>query len=395
MGNSTFHGIINGNAINVAGDLGMDHAKFLGDVLLNRASINGRFDAQTSTFLNRVSGEALSVGGNLDIGSQAAFGGEVDLVGAKVAGILNARGASAALMNFSGVVAQELLVSGLGWWCLGGTPPVGATISGPPSSLTTPTHWRLGDPSWRKARCDGDLATSPMLILRNAHVDAFQDSADAWPPFLDLEGFRYDRLGGVFGGIDSGRNDMRQRSAEEWVDWLSRDRTFSTQPYTQLSSVFAAGGHRATADDIQIAGRERERCEAWKQGRPGSWLWQTILSGAVGYGIGLYTFRVLWWIGGLTVLGAVVLWNSPNARARWYPPHRRPFGIFCLLAASLHRLLPIVTLSKEFQEFFDNPPANPPNLKPWQVAYFAGHALFGWAFGLILLAAMSGLTQNR
>jgi hypothetical protein len=71
------------------------------------------------------------------------------------------------------------------------------------------------------------------MILRNAHVDDFQDSEDAWPPRMDLEGFRYDRLGGFIG---AGSDDMRQRSPEEWTDWLERDPTFSTQPYTELSS---------------------------------------------------------------------------------------------------------------------------------------------------------------
>ena len=67
------------------------------------------------------------------------------------------------------------------------------------------------------------------------------------------------------------------------------------------------------------------------------------------------------------------------------------------LGASVHRLLPIIKLSKEFDDFFDNPSTNadwPRNLKRWQVAYFAVHAIVGWVLGLILLAAMSGLTQK-
>jgi hypothetical protein len=68
------------------------------------------------------------------------------------------------------------------------------------------------------------------------------------------------------------------------------------------------------------------------------------------------------------------------------------------LGASLHRLLPVVELSKEFKDFFDNPqPSNaeePRNLNRWQTAYFAGHAIAGWVLGLFLLAAMSGLTQK-
>jgi hypothetical protein len=232
-----------------------------------------------------------------------------------------------------------------------------------------------------------------MIILRNVHVDAFQDSIDAWPPLIDLEGFRYDRLGGVLGGDSIGRNDMRQRSTEEWTDWIERDRTFSTQPYTQLAAVLLAAGRRNTAEAIQFAGRQRERGEAWGNGDLGSWAWLTVLSSVLGYGIGLYTFRVLWWVGGFTALGAMVLfWWSPNARARWCGPNAWFYGTPWLLAASLHRLLPLVRLSKEFKDFFDNPPANSDwprrNLSPGLAAYFAGHAIIGWALGLFLLAAM-------
>jgi hypothetical protein len=115
-----------------------------------------------------------------------------------------------------------------------------------------------------------------------------------------------------------------------------------------------------------------------------------------GYGIGLYTFRVLWWVLGLTVLGAVVLWHSPYARSR---------GALWRLGASLHRLLPIVELNKEFKDFFDNAPPTypgappnfdrvPPNLNRFQVAFFSWIALMGWILAFFLAAAMSGLTPK-
>jgi hypothetical protein len=203
---------------------------------------------------------------------------------------------------------------------------------------------------------------------------------------MDLEGFHYDRLGGVGG---TGRNDMRTRSSDEWTDWLARDRTFSTQPYTELSSVLAAAGHRDTADAVQLAGRERERDEAcadWS--RFASCMWLTFLSYIAGYGIGIYTFFVLLWVLGLTVLGADVLWYSSNARQQ---------GYWWRFGASLHRLLPIIELSKEFTNFFDNPlpePNQPRNLSRRQTAYFAGHAIAGWVLGFFLIAAMGGIIQK-
>jgi hypothetical protein len=203
---------------------------------------------------------------------------------------------------------------------------------------------------------------------------------------MDLEGFRYDRLGGLQG---VGRDDMRNRSTAEWKDWLARDRVFSTQPYTQLASALAAAGHRDTADAIQLAGRERERgevCSNWD--RPVSCAWLTFLSYVAGYGIGLYTFFVLLWVLGLTVFVADILWYSPNARRQ---------GYWWRVGASLHRLLPIIELSKEFTNFFDNAPPQfdeQPNLTRRQSAYFAVHAIAGWVLGFFLIAAMGGIIQK-
>jgi hypothetical protein len=70
------------------------------------------------------------------------------------------------------------------------------------------------------------------------HADAFQDTADAWPPWVNLEGFHYDALGSQ--GGTGRRDDMRRRLPEEWGDWLARNRVFSTQPYSQLSTVLSA-----------------------------------------------------------------------------------------------------------------------------------------------------------
>src|SRR5262249_52071546 len=153
----------------------------------------------------------------------------------------------------------------------------------------------------RSARCSHtDLTISPMLVLRNAHVDAFQDSPDAWPPSMDLEGFRYERLGSVG---SSERDDMRRRPSEAWADWIERDPVFSSQPYTQLAATLLAAGRRNTAEAIQYVGRERERTQAWAHGDISSWAWLTGLSLAAGYGIGGYTFRVLWWVLVFTVVG--------------------------------------------------------------------------------------------
>jgi hypothetical protein len=340
-----------------------------------------------------------------------SFAGPLTLRGASIGGSLDLAAVRATRIDLSRVVAQELVLEGLGWACAG---------------AAAPATWRLGDAAWRTARCGGAAPAGlagqvasqvpaarvpaaqvppgptsaspptptpapatpvlPTLILRNAHVEALQDGIDSWPPLLDLEGFHYDRLGGAAG---SGREDMTNRQPAQWIDWLARNQPYSEQPYTQLAAVLAASGSRDTAERIQLAGHEQERAQARLRGDVGVYLWLSFLWLVAGYGIGLYTFQVLYCVVIFTVIGAGVLWFSPNARRH---------GPMWLLGASLHRLLPIIELNKEFKDFFDNPPPahayGRPNLSRFQVAFFSGLAIVGWILGFFLLAAMGGLTQR-
>jgi hypothetical protein len=137
-----------------------------------------------------------------------------------------------------------------------------------------------------------------------------------------------------------------------------------------------------------FAGRERERDRAWGDRAFGTWAALSFLSHVTGYGIGYGPFRVLWGVVSLTLLGAIVLWFSPYARSR---------GVFWRLGASLHRLLPIVELNKEFKDFFETRPGDGelrPRLNRFQTAFFSVVALAGWVLSFFLLAAMSGLSPK-
>jgi hypothetical protein len=378
--------------LDVQGGLFMHDTSFAGNVRLVGAKVGGSLEMHTASFSKTLTANRLDVQGGLFMSDHAFFAGDVSLEGAKV-GRLELSSATASkidLSDLSGATGSELRLTGLSWHCRE-TENAGTSKA---SVREGPNKWPLGDPSWRKARCDGSEASLPTLILRNMHIEALQDDSDPWPPVMDLEGLRYDRLGGVGG---AGSADMRRRTPEQWIDWLARDRTFSPQPYNQLATILTAAGRRDTAEAILFAGRERERDETWS--RPGIgfwqwlrhdfplWVWLSFLSAVACYGIGVYTFRVLWWVVGLTLLGASVLWFSPYARQR---------SVAWRLGASLHRLLPIVELSKEFNDFFDNTKESdkPLKLYGWQTAFFSGMALAGWVLGFFLLAAMGGLTQK-
>jgi hypothetical protein len=68
-------------------------------------------------------------------------------------------------------------------------------------------------------------------------------------------------------------------------------------------------------------------------------------------------------------------------------------GIVWCSLASLQQLLPIVELNKEFTDFFNDPLRD--NLGKAQLVFFSIYAVWGWVLGLLLLAAMAGLTQYQ
>lgn len=375
LSGSEFDGDVKGDSLTVGGNTFIDDGATVKGVLrLPAAKLDGVWELSRSEFRGEVFAEGLTVG-HLLFARGARFIGWVDLALAHVGIDADFRDATAGRLDLSGAsVGGELLLGGYfgpTHWICGNAMHVGQPVR----------QWSLNDETWRSAHCG--RGAYPELILRNTHVGALQDSEEAWPPYLDLEGLTYDRLGGSGG---AGATDMRQRAPAAWRNLLERDRTFSPQPYAQLTSVLRAAGHRDIAEAIDYAGRDRERHseQAWSR-----WIWLTFLWAIAGYGVGLHTFRVLWWVLGLTLLGAIVLWRSPVARAH---------GVLWMVAASFHRLMPLVKLNKEFEDFFDNPlpkeGGGAPNLSRLQVAFFSGIALAGWVLTFFLLAALGDITPK-
>ncbi len=372
--------LLNANALQVGGFLAMRNVEFGGPVSLVGANVRRHLDMGGSKIAARQQLNAFS----LQVGSgvlmrDAQFGGEVILVAARVGRDLDLRGSTFHHLDLSGV-----------------------TIGG---------DLRLGGEGSRVMWAPNDDA-GPALALRNAKVGNLQDDEHAWPAGLVLEGFTYTHLGG-FGGV--GAQDMRGREIKWWRRWLARDPVYSTQPYTQLASVLAASGSRDEAASIRFFGRDRERGEtllgcAWLQ-RLGlvtpppiprgcnweGWLGLSALQSFVGYGIGGYTFRALYWAIGLAALGTIILCFAPGVRGALSfkgsggRGPRQHTLVWCF-GASLSHLLPVVSLTPEFTEFFNDPQRQ--RLYSWQQVAFALLALCGWALGLFVVAAFSGLTQN-
>ena len=342
----------------------MSGANVTGNVFMDGATFDGDLDAT-----------ALQVGANLFMGStdqsKASFKG-VSLISAKVAGnvfmngaigtkrinmvfarigdSLDIRGTTLAELDLSGAsIAGELRLRG---------------FKGP----NTPTRWRTAEGEPGK------------LILRNTRIANLTDAQDAWPTkgYLHLDGFTFARLGGFTG--DTGPV-MRARGMDWWDDWIRRDPAYSPTPYEQLAAALVAAGDRAAAEEVRFFGRVRQR-ETEKNWGP--WILSGFLQYAAGFGIGTYTFRVLYWVIGISVLGALYLWKCVPAAYQHGP-------IWCF-GASLSRLLPVIEVNKEFTDFFNDPGRT--RLTSWQSFVFSLIGIVGWVLGAILIAAISGLMQK-
>ena len=353
MNGSIFEDGINANDVRVGGHFLLSQLAIVrrGSVDLTAAKIKGDLNMTGSTFEASINANSLRVGGNLFM-DHSAFAEQPDVVYARVEGSLDIGKAQLPGLNLTGTIINEGL--------------------------------RLGQerqvPTWGK---------NAVLVLRGTRVKILQDSLDgtsrnvcfsqdAWPAKLDLQGFVYDQLGVAF---TDRKEDLRTRDICWYEKWLARDPYFTRQPYRQLAGVLRTLDPDR-ADDVLYAAREREREEAWKEGDYWRAIGLGLLKVTIGYGIGSELFRVMYWVVGFTILGAVILWFSLAARKR---------GLLWCLGASLDHLLPIVELNKEFDDFFNDPKRT--RLSGWQQVFFSFQALVGYLLGIFVAAAIAGITQ--
>jgi hypothetical protein len=361
-----------------AGGLFLSEVKFGGPVDLSDAHVDGQMGTVGASIADKQPFLAERLHVSSFLARLATFGGAIDFAGLIVDGELDLRGSNVRQLYLGGAVVTDLLLGG--------------------AELTL--HWNA---------CDGP---APCLNLRNARVGNLQDDEHAWPDRITLEGFTYTHLGGLGG---EQRQDMRNRPIRWWRKWLNRDPVYSAQPYAQLASVFAAGGNRDGAADIRFFGRDRERSEllrgcTWLQklglaekpddNRPCRWgagLSLSLLQAFVGYGIGNYAFRAVLWALALALVGTVILWFAPGVRGVRPSPSATSRGprqkslVWCI-GASLHQVLPLISINPEFNDFFNDPKRE--RLYPWQHVAFGVLALCGWVLAGFVAAAFSGLIQS-
>jgi hypothetical protein len=322
--------------VNIGGQFTLDNVQSGGELLIDKCRIDDRFGAF-----------------NLQIGSDFVFSDSQD--------------ADQVDMQFAHVGAHTTVLGST----LGQLDLSAATIGG---------DLRLGGLGksvvWKNKT--GQAGT---LILRNTRIGKLMDATDAWPVrgHLQIDGFSFSHLGGFAGDTAS---DMRNRGMKWWDDWARRDPKYSPAPYAQLAAAFTSAGERDAANDARYLGRVREReNEGWL-----AFVWSGFLQWVAGFGIGTYTFRVLYWVIIIAFLGAIYLKTSVKG------VREGNHGFVWCFGASVARLLPAIEINKEFTEFFNDPERK--RFTPWQSFVFSTMGVVGWVLGAILIAAVAGLTQT-
>lgn len=306
-------------------------------VALGGTKVIGHLNMEGSIFEDNVSARTLEIGGHL-IMCNVVSSSKMDLRYTRVMGNLDARGATFSELDLAG-----------------------AHIA---ADLTLGKHDKGGAMDWKK--------TPPgNLNLRNARAANLMDVADAWPgkDHLQIDGFTFSRLG--------------DRRDPKWWDekWIRHDPHYTPGPYEQIATAYALAGDRGAAEQMRFLGRVRQREDEkhWV-----AWLTAIFLEYVAGFGIGDYTFRVLWWVAGISILGAIYL--------RYAVPAAREKGEAWCFGASLSRLLPVIEINKEFTDFFNDPKRE--RMTGFQSAVFSVIGMLGWLLGAILVAAVAGLTQK-
>ncbi len=342
MDGATVRGKLNINAASIGTSLYMrDGATFKKEVNLGRAQIKSHLDMTGATVEGKLDMEASSIGGDLFM-RDGNFA-DVNLHFARVGLSLDFAGGTFQTLGLTGATAEE-----------------GLRLI---PNKEKPVKWSdLGDQSNRI-----------QLNLQNTKVGALVDTLGSWPDRIKLSGFTYNRLGG-FG--QENRNEPTERPASDFIDWLSRDKSFSFQPYQQLATVLRNIGKSGAADKVLFAAKDRERQNApfWKR------IGLRILQCGIGYGIGTYTFRVLYWALFFVCLGWFVLcWTEGSLSHK--AGSQESIGFWF----SLDYLLPIIQLN---DAHYENEVLN-----FCARVYFYFHQIIGYILASLLVAALSGTTK--
>jgi hypothetical protein len=274
-----------GARMRTQGILNLHYSTINGILRLDRAHIAGALSllgTRIYTGAKRsLSGESLTVEGDMECNRGFTASGEVALTAANVAGQL----------TFNGAVLESKLRLG---------------------------RLRAGELSLRTAQ-----AMTHTLYLPQASVETLEDDPDTWPPEIRLNGFTYNAI----------RDPQVQPPVAQRLDWVSRDPYgYLPQPYEQLAAYYKRAGHDNDVRRVLLAKQRQRRGTLGPLGKG----WGFLLDWTVGYGYA--PWRAAIWLALLLAIGTTVFAiNPPHALNGGPVP---PFNAFIY---TLDLLIPITT----------------------------------------------------
>jgi hypothetical protein len=331
-----------GSALVIDGHLLMKNGAKFADIDLISAKINGNMELDRSTVVGILNADRIKVGGSLFLrgGGEyediiliaAQIGNHLQLAGSTFKGSINLTGAS---------VENELVIS--------------SVIHG--SSV-----WEV----------------DAHMVLRNTRVNALQaqpvgwrrsNVGSDWLP-TDLTGFTYKYLSGA---ADTDGDSMADAPVNWLIGWIEAQEGHGThydpQPFTQLAYALKQAGAVEKAKAITYAKFEHKRKHDAQMGAMQRWQLEAE-RWLVGYGV--YPFRVLWWFGGLVVIGTLLALRSRTVAVRRWP-------FWC----SLENALPLIEMNFAFRNA---------RHRRWGLAtFFHMQKVLGFILATILVGALTFL----
>lgn len=329
-----------------SGEVGRQLVMSSGTRIAGRLSMPGltvgeSFHTNGATIVGPASLQSLKTGGSLLLDHGTQFLGSLDVSYSQIGGSLDLTDGQFASVDLTGTrIANELRLA------------VADPKAGPDAPVPPVTARFVGE--------------QPTLNLRNVSADSLQDITNLWPQTLEIDGLTYERFGAA-----SERGGMRAHSAGELIEWLGKQKTFSTQPYSHLADLLRKSGDREKANEVLYEGRRKQWNEVDTWTRTKFWLGVNRLV----TGFGVYPERILFWVAGAVLLGYFIFGFDTALELRRLTRTQR-------LVYSLDMLLPIVHLRHRHDEI---------DLEwAWARFYLYCHKLFGYLLASLLIAALTG-----
>lgn len=219
------------------------------------------------------------------------------------------------------------------------------------------------------------------LTLRGTETKFLIDRVNSWPNKLVLNGFVFlHTYPVVTDTVDFAARDTR------WLkDWLSKQVTYSPQPYKQVASVLLSAGYKEKADEILFARKEQERSLATGL----DWLFLTLQKYFIGHGYHPILYPLLWMALFVSLGYFLLYWWTHFNSPYFSPPPSIGAALNQHLALwfySLDRFLPVVNLGKHIIPKIE--------VSGWLRNWFNFQQIMGYVVAAFLIAGLSGLVEK-